>query len=144
MHKKLEEFRHRLQALKPAPFDDVVADLYDLLEPVEEPNNAKELIPDVFAFMEANPEVDIGSPGPLVHFVERFYPSYLEQLIASLERQPTHSTLWMLNRILNSTHTDDLRENLIAVLRSVHSHPKASTIVKSEAAEFLEHQGKNG
>lgn len=121
-----------------------MADLYDLLEPVEEPNNAKELIPDVFAFMEANPEVDIGSPGPLVHFVERFYPSYLEQLIASLERQPTHSTLWMLNRILNSTHTDDLRENLIAVLRSVHSHPKASTIVKSEAAEFLEHQGKNG
>jgi hypothetical protein len=144
MRKELEEFRHKLKSLRPAPFDDVVAELCDLLEPIEKLDQAEEVIPEVFAFMEEHPEVDIGSPGPLVHFVERFYPIYVEQLIVSLERQPTHNALWMLNRILNSNLSSEQRERLITVLCSVHSHRKASSIVKDEAAEFLDHQNKNG
>lgn len=144
MHTKLEQFRHKLQALNPAPFDDVVADLYDLVEPIEKLDLAEDVIPDVLAFLEKHPDVDVGSPGPLVHFIESFYPIYLEQLIASLERQPTRNTLWMLNRILNSNLCSEQRERLVKVLRSVGSHPTASSIVKDEAAEFLGHQAKNG
>jgi len=141
MHKELEEFRNKLQSLKPAPYDDVAAELYKLVEPIEKLDRADEVIPDVFAFMEDHPEVDIGSPGPLVHLVERFYPTYVDLLMVSLERQPTQSTLWMLNRILNSNLSSEQRERLIMVLRSVNTHPNASSVVKDEAAEYLERQG---
>lgn len=144
MHTELEKFRYKLQALNPKPFDDVVAELYDLVAPIEKLDCAEDVIPDVFAFMEEHPDVDIGSPGPLVHFVERFYPICLEQLVASLGRQPTQSTLWMLNRILNSKLSSEQRGRLLDVLRHVGSHPKASSVVKGEAAEFLCHQGQNG
>jgi hypothetical protein len=144
MRTELEEFTRKLQSLYPAPNEDVVDALYDLVKPIEQLHEANEVIPEVFSFMERCPEADIGSPGPLVHFVERFYPSYLEQLIASIERQPTHHTLWMLNRILNPNLQGEQRRRLIMVLRSVHKHPKASASVKDEAAGFLAHQGENG
>jgi len=53
-------------------------------------------------FMEEHPEIDYGTPGPLVHFLERFYKKgYEEQLVLSIRRKPTCHTIWMLNRLIN-------------------------------------------
>jgi hypothetical protein len=144
MHKQLEEFKRKLQALNPAPHENVVAELYELVEPIEQLHGAEEVIPDVFTFMERYPEADVGSPGPLVHFVEKFYPIYLEQLIASIERQPTQQTVWMVNRILNSTPSADQRQRLVAVLRLAQASPRASATTKVETAGFLAQQAQNG
>lgn len=144
MLKELEEFKHKLQALTPAPYENVVAELYQLVEPIEQLHGAEEVIPEVFSFMERCPEVDIGSPGPLIHFVEKFYPIYLEQLIASIERHPTHHTVWMVNRILNSMHSAEKKQRLVAALRQVQANPLASAYTKVEAADFLAQQAQNG
>ncbi|MEP6722197.1 MAG: hypothetical protein ABJA77_12160 [Variovorax sp.] len=49
----------------------------------------------VLRFMETHDEWDFGTPGPFVHFVERFYgQGYESELIASVERKPTVHTLW--------------------------------------------------
>src|SRR5712671_5533785 len=59
----------------------------------------------ILRFMESNPGLDLGSPGPLVHFVERFYGNgYEQKLIDSLQRKPTPHTVRMLNRVINGTN----------------------------------------
>src|SRR5262245_31321139 len=71
----------------------------------------------VLRFMENNPSLDYGSPGALVHFVERFSgPAYEIELLASLMRRPTDHTVWMLNRVINGTPSIAEREKLIFAL----------------------------
>ena len=76
-----------------------------------------EAIAPVLRFMEANPQIDYGMPGPLVHFVERFYRGgYEEELVDSIRRKPTPHTVWMFNRVINGTKAPDVRQNYIAEL----------------------------
>jgi hypothetical protein len=64
-----------------------------------------EAVEPILRFIKKHPDVDYGTPGPLVHFVETF-PNYEEKLIQSVERQPTPNTVGMLNRVINGKHTD--------------------------------------
>lgn len=59
-----------------------------------------EAVEPILRFMEGHPDIEYGTPGYLVHFVEHF-PAYEEKLMASIERQPTPHTEWMLNRVIN-------------------------------------------
>jgi hypothetical protein len=62
-----------------------------------------EAVEPVLRFMESHPSLDFGSPGPLVHFIERFNgDAYVDALRASLERTPTPHTAWMFNRVANA------------------------------------------
>ncbi|MBQ4220938.1 MAG: hypothetical protein II666_15450 [Butyrivibrio sp.] len=55
---------------------------------------------DLFVFMENNPNIDYGMPGPIVHFMESYYKKgYEDELLKSVKRKPTQHTVWMLNRI---------------------------------------------
>src|SRR5690242_2618518 len=70
-----------------------------------------ETVEPILRFLESNPDLDVGSPGPLVHFVERFYGhGYESTLIASVERRPTPHTVWMLNRVINGTKDAETRD----------------------------------
>jgi hypothetical protein len=61
--------------------------------------------------MERYPEADLGSPGPLVHTIERIpIAQFGTFLRSSVERQPGQLNLWMVNRILNSQLTKQHRE----------------------------------
>jgi len=114
--------------------------LQRLIEPLEEAEFPQDAIPAVFDFFERFPDTDMGSPGPLVHFVERFYPSYFETLVSSLERKPTPSTLWMLNRILNANIPQEQRSKGLAVLKVASQHLGASSEIKNQALHFLKIQ----
>lgn len=116
----------------PAALDDIVdgLDATDLTT-----------VPVLLRFMEEHPNLDFGTPGPLVHFVERFYRrGYEAELLASLARSPTSHTLWMLNRIINGTAEPDQRAQLLDVLRASAEHPSASETVRETALDFLRHQ----
>lgn len=139
-----EEFIAKLHTLGETSSGEVVAQLYELVAVLEQLPEAEEVVPEIFAFMERFPELDIGVPGPLVHFVERFYPRYVEHLIASVERQPVLHTIWMSSRILNARLLDETRERLLAVLGRVPDHPAASKSVKTEAARLLARHERNG
>jgi len=80
-------------------------------------NVGVEAIEPILKFMEINPAIDYGTPGPLVHFIERFYgKGYEDELINSVSRKPTQHTIWMLNRVINGTKESVLKDKFISIL----------------------------
>ena len=78
--------------------------MMDCMEEIEENYNQLDSVQPLLRLMERHPLTDFGSPGPIVHFVERFYKKgYEEELLLSLKRMPTLHTVWMLNRLINGT-----------------------------------------
>jgi hypothetical protein len=87
--------------------------------------------------MEKNPTLDFGSPGPLVHFVEKYYRNgYEPELLASVSRRPIVHTVWMLNRLINGTKEADLRNKYIDALKAAAAHPEASAGAKKRPRKY--------
>jgi hypothetical protein len=105
--------------------------------------NAIDAVDPILRFMEANPALDYGMPGPLVHFVEHFYGSgYERKLVESIERHPTSHTVWMLNRVINGTKDKRERDRLTTVLERAGQHALADTSTRESVARFLERLSK--
>ena len=96
-------------------------------------------MPAIFSLLERFPDAEFGSPGPLVHELEAI-PDHLPLLRDSLRRRPTHVTVWMVNRLLNTELSRDQREAWLSELRAASEHPLASEQTRKFAEEFLEHQ----
>ncbi|MBS1809052.1 MAG: hypothetical protein JST84_12890 [Acidobacteria bacterium] len=95
----------------------------------------------MFKLMERLADSDLGSPGPLVHTIEKI-PDYEQALFKSVGRKPTPLNLWMLNRVLNTSLSEAARQRLLSMLQDSLSHPLASTSAKEEAQTFLDFQNK--
>jgi hypothetical protein len=96
-----------------------------------------EVIEPTLRFLESHPDWDFGLPGPLVHFVERFYKKgYEEKLVESVSRQPTPHTLWMLNRLINGERLLEKRRAYVELLTNV-SRTASDPVVHQEAKRFL-------
>jgi hypothetical protein len=98
-----------------------------------------ETVEPVLRFMEDNASLDFGTPGPLVHFVERFYgDAYVTLLLESIARKPTEHTVWMLNRVINGTEADPARrERLVHAMEQACRHPLADSAAVNSATRFL-------
>lgn len=93
----------------------------------------------ILHFIEAHPEIDFSTPGPLVHFMERFHgKGYEERLAESLRRKPTSATVWMLNRVINGTKSIDLRRQWIETMQDAGRNPRADRNAVQRVAHFLE------
>jgi hypothetical protein len=93
----------------------------DITEEIDGSENAFNAVEPILKLIENNPNVDFGTPGPLIHFVEKFYKNgYEEKLIDSLDRQPTKHTVWMLNRIINGSD-EEKKKYYINILESITS-----------------------
>lgn len=115
--------------------------LYELttqLVEISNPDQASELI---LKTIERLADSDLGSPGPLIHTLEKL-PSYEFHLLKSIERKPVLLSLWALNRILNVTADLEKRAQLLALMHDSIMHPLASEAVKQEAKEFFQFQAK--
>jgi hypothetical protein len=99
-----------------------------------------EIATPIFRFIEEHPhDVDYGTPGSLVHFIEGFgIEGYEDQLIASLHRRPTPLTVLMLNRWINGATRD--RERLLALLSGLAYHPQADAETRRQIAHFKDYQ----
>ena len=66
----------------------------EVLEDILEDNDSITLVEKILLFMEEHPDIDYGMPGPLVHYVERYFLRGYEQLLYdSIKRKPTIHTL---------------------------------------------------
>ena len=83
-----------------------------------------EAVGPVLRFMEEHPELEYGTPGPLVHFVEQFRGRYEDALIESVSRRPTEHTVWMLNRVVNGAQAD-ARRRYVEAMRLARLHPRS-------------------
>ncbi|MBL8936469.1 MAG: bifunctional folylpolyglutamate synthase/dihydrofolate synthase [Archangium sp.] len=93
----------------------------------------------VFALLERFPDAEFGTPGALIHEVER-RPGYEGELEASLRRQPTFLTVSMVNRLMNLSDDAPTLLRWSTVLEGVTRHPRAPDWVQKAASRYLEHQ----
>ncbi len=134
-----EEIIAGLRALKAEDFENYVPEQLDqLTDAVRELPSPERVIPELFALMERLAGSDLGSPGPIVHTLERM--DYNEELIASIRRRPTSLTVWMVNRILNSKIPPERRAFFLELLASVANDPNARESARENAAHFIEFQ----
>ncbi len=133
------DFETELEAIKFDEYDEVDMEmLYDFIDHVEKLPNKRDALPAIFSFFEENHAKELGSPGPLVHFIEE-ENDYHQILKDSLKRKPTVLTLWMVNRIINGVPEAEKSEWL-SVLELVVGNESADDISRAEATRYLEHQ----
>lgn len=113
--------------------------IYEILNIIKEEDSML-YIEWILHFMEENPKIDYGMPGPLVHFMEKKYKKGYEKfLLESIKRKPTEHTVWMLNRILNDVNLEE-RNVYMDVLKAIVKDSKYDEELRSLAKEFLEYQ----
>ncbi|EDY19725.1 hypothetical protein CfE428DRAFT_2901 [Chthoniobacter flavus Ellin428] len=134
-----EEVISGLRALEENDFgDDVPSQLFQLTEALMELSQPERAVPELFAVVERFPDAELGTPGPLVHTLERL--DYTEELASSLRRRPTPHGVWMVNRILNGTLPAERRQFYLDLLASIAHHPNATESARDQAEHFLEFQ----
>lgn len=115
--------------------DDFEVIMTECMQDIESDYNEPDSIEPLLQLMERQPLTDFGSPGPIVHFVERFYKKgYEEKLISSLKRMPALQTVWMLNRIINGT---DNPEAYLSLLKQISENKAYDKEIRDEALHFL-------
>ena len=100
-------------------------------------NMGSKVITPLLELLERNPLVNFGSPGAIVHYLEKL-GGYKEQLVKSIKKTPTLHTIWMLNRCINA-HDEKEREYM-DLLRSILSRNDVDNSIKECAKEFIEFQ----
>ena len=128
-----------------ADADDFVESSHELVDEWTSSGLGVETVEPILRFVETHPHIDFGSPGPLVHFAERFYGyGYEGILLDSLQRRPTALTVWMLNRVINGTKTPSTRRELIGVMNQITRHPLADDAARQRAQHFVDRSGTIG
>lgn len=116
--------------------------LYELTDKLNGDDDEVQAIEPIFRLIEKYPTTDFGSPGPLVHFIEKYIGRYEQELLESLDRRPTQLTVWMLNRVINGTKNMTTRLTLIQKLEDIIQNPNVDDETKNEASDFLKFQNK--
>lgn len=135
----IELFCIRLEKIN-TESDYLMEDLYNATELIEIEEDISGAFDAIFTLIENNPNTDFGSPGPLVHLIEQYYPKYAPNLIQSVQSKPTLLTTWMINRILNSKLTAEKREEYIQALDSVKNNATADKEIKEQAQHYIDLQ----
>ena len=102
----------------------------------------KSWAPDIVRVMERlGDAVDLGSPGPIVHALEKNSPDHEPLLEASLHRRPTSLAVWMVDRILRTQPRGSTC--WVGLLDSVNRNPCA-TLAAKESVEDMRAEGLLG
>ena len=110
----------------------------DLVQAWESAGVGIEATEPILLFMEKHPDLEFGSPGELVHFVERFDGTeYRDKLINSVERRPTEHTAWMLNRVINGTKAPEEYQRYVAVMKAARQNPNSDENARRAIDRFL-------
>jgi len=118
---------------------ETVARLHELLRPLRAMPDSGRAVRALYGVLERFPDADLGSPGPIVHALERVR-GYETELRQSLVRLPTSYTLWMCNRVLNASTDPQEEDAWMAALEAAASHPLASESAHADAISFLAFQ----
>lgn len=117
---------------------DIVA-MYEAEKELLRLPDPRAAIPEIFLWFETHRDKWLGSPGPLVHFIEGKF-DFFPYLLESLQRLPTDHTVMMANSIANAANDEDAVTEWIRVLEAATRHPLADESCKAAATEMLEYQ----
>lgn len=112
----------------------------EILSKIKAEDDSIEYVRKLLSYMENNPDIDYGMPGPIVHYMEKYYRNGYEQLLHdSVVRKPTVHTLWMLNRVINGSDKAEKDKYLLS-LKEISNNKSLPENVREEAKSFLKHQ----
>lgn len=118
--------------------DDYLDGVGDFIDALMQSGLGLEAVEPILRFMEEHADWDLGSPGPLVHFVEGFYGrGYEALLLGSIERKPTPYSAWMLNRVINGEKDSRRKLDFIEAMRKASSHAAIDAATVQQLNEFL-------
>lgn len=115
--------------------DDQV--MWDAVKAIEKEGYGLEAVRPLLQLFERHPTVYFGSPGYIVQFIEQFETEYEKCLLESLKRTPTISTVWMLNRCINSGGHE---ERFSVLLKEIAEREDIDSEVRERAREYIEYQ----
>jgi hypothetical protein len=96
-----------------------------------------ESIDFLIRLFENNPSADFGTPGPMVHFIEKFgQKKYEEPLLDSIKRKPTSHTVWMLNRIINISKEPE-KTDYLELFKSILLRQDIDNETRESVKDFL-------
>ena len=107
-----------------------------VMEAMLEYPNSFELVAPILEIIESNPDIDFGTPGDLVHFVEKFYKKgYEELLLKSVRKSPTMHNIWMLHRCYID-EDNPLHSKFVLLIKEIKEDESVSSKVKKVIEEF--------
>lgn len=109
-----------LTALQNAVTVDQKYELADeIIDAMEASPDSFDLVAPILELIANHPEVDFGSPGELVHFVEKFYhQGYEDLLLESVRKNSTVHNIWMLHRCYNA-HDPELVSKIKVLIQEI-------------------------
>jgi hypothetical protein len=120
--------------------DEDVARLYEITDPLADTAEIVAATPTMLRVFERYPSVLLGSPGPLVHCIEKAgLETFLPMLLESFRSRPNRMTLWMLERCLRSEPSTQSRFFILEALREVRRAPHAGDLhddIDEDLAEY--------
>ena len=124
-----------LVALRDAITEDQEFELADeIVDAMEASPQPFDLVAPILELIANYPEVDFGSPGELVHFVEKFYhQGYEDLLLESVLKSPTVHNIWMLHRCYN-----DNDPNLVRQIQTLVGELKKDKTLDSQVRSMIE------
>ena len=124
-----------LVALRNAITEDQEFELADeIVDAMEASPQPFDLVAPILELIANHPEVDFGSPGELVHFVEKFYhQGYEDLLLESVLKSPTVHNIWMLHRCYN-----DNDPNLVRQIQTLVGELKKDKTLDSQVRSMIE------
>ena len=124
-----------LVALHDAITEDQEFELADeIVDAMEASPQPFDLVAPILELIANHPEVDFGSPGELVHFVEKFYhQGYEDLLLESVLKSSTVHNIWMLHRCFN-----DNDPNLVRQIQTLVGELKKNKTLDSQVRSMIE------
>ena len=108
----------------------------EIMEAMLEYPNPFELVAPILEIIESNPDIDFGTPGDLVHFVEKFYKKgYEELLLKSVRKNPTMHNIWMLHRCYID-EDNPLHSKFSLLIKEIKEDESVSSKIKKVIEEF--------
>ena len=119
-----------------------VAESHELVDRWSLDGVGVEAVEPILGFMESHPDIDYGTPGPLIHFIEHVAegaPSeYEDALLAAVSRRPTRWTVWLVSRVLDGANATDARARYHEALKTASVDPSIDASTREIARRFLE------
>lgn len=118
--------------------DEIMYDYEDrIVQAIENESDKESYITLIYSFMEKYPLVDWGMPGEFVNFLESFSNEVEEEyLLASISRQPTMHTVWMINRLINASDIDT-KQRYLQILCKIANDDTVAKEISDSAQDFL-------
>jgi hypothetical protein len=127
-----------------SPTGDEPADveaLYALLDGLGDLRSDPDVRRELVSIFERFPDADLGSPGPIVHALEKSpIDEHVELLASSLQRRATVMTVWMAERCFRSRLSERNRSRLLAALAGAREQSISGEVAEA-IADALRKQG---